>query len=187
MSTKTLKCFTIILLSLCTSFDVLSQESQAGTSKISTLGLEIQAYPAGIITQASIGFQASPKSEIIGSLGYNIARRQDFGVHDNEEGGGFGYAFAYKRYFKEGLKDWFLEAQTSFWYMNIDWTDNNPANSGSTEITVFQPTIGIGYDFQLKGDRLKIALKAAFGYEININTQGEEVGEGGISLFGAAF
>jgi len=186
MSLRHLHYFGIIIVLLCSSFDAFSQETVARTSKISTLGLELQGYPAGIITQLRVGFQASPKSELIGSLGYNIAGRQDFGVHDNEEGGGLGYALAYKQYFKEGLKAWFVEAQTSFWQMDIDWTDNNPSNSGSTYITVFQPTIGFGYDFQLKGDRLKISLKAAFGSEININTQGEDVGEGGISLFGAS-
>jgi hypothetical protein len=187
MKLRHLNYFAIIIVLLGTSINAFSQETKAGTSKISTLGLEIQAYPAGLISQVRIGFRASPKSEILGSLGYNLARRQDFGEHDNEEGGGFGYAFAYKQYFKEGLKAWFIEAQTSFWHMDIDWTDNSPANSGTTAITVFQPTIGFGYDFQLKGDRLKLGLKAAFGYEININTKGEDVGEGGISLFGATF
>ena len=71
MSLRHLHYFGIIIVLLCSSFDAFLQETVARTSKISTLGLELQGYPAGIITQLRVGFQASPKSELIGSLGYN--------------------------------------------------------------------------------------------------------------------
>jgi len=34
---------------------------------------------------------------------------------------------------------------------------------------------------------VKIGLIAAFGYEVNVATKGEPVGEGGISLIGISF
>jgi hypothetical protein len=41
-------------------------------TKISTISLEFQAYPAGLITQLRTGFQVSPKSELLGSLGSKL-------------------------------------------------------------------------------------------------------------------
>ena len=54
--------------------------------------------------------------------------------------------------------------------------------SGKTDITVLQPTIQLAYIF-LKNDWL-FTPHLAFGFEINVKTEGEEVGEGAILLGG---
>lgn len=153
---------------------------------IESLGIEVQLYPAGTIANLKAAWAVSTKSMLIGKVGYNMAMRQDFGKHDSEEGGGLGFTAAYKRYLKAGFSGWFVEARAGMWLLDIDWVDNSPSRSGNTNITVFQPTAGIGYDFKLN-EHLKLGLNAAFGYEVNLATKGEPVGEGGISLIGISF
>lgn len=147
-------------------------------------GLSLQQYPAGTIINIESSWAVSPTALLTGKLGYNIARRQDFGEHDKEEGGGPGFTAAYKRYLKADKSGWFIERRLGFWFLDIDWQDNTPLRTGNTDITVLQPTLGAGYDFILNQSRLKLGLFAAFGYEANIITSGEEVGQGGISLIG---
>ena len=177
--------FTLLLLTFCSVIS-FSQETEKGF-KLSGVGVETQVYPAGTIVQLKGSFPISNHAELIGKFGYNNAQRQDFGKHDNEEGGGFGGGLAYRYYLKENHAGWFAEARTNIWNLEIDWRDNTPAASGTTDITVFQPTLGFGYDFLLKNEKIKLAIMAGFGYEINVKTVGQEVGEGGISLIGASF
>lgn len=124
------------------------------------------------------------KSSLIGKLGYNIARRQDFGEHDKEEGGGFGFAMGYRQYLKAGHAGFSLEGRLGMWFLDIDWEDNAPSRQGNSNISVFQPTVGIGYDFLVNNDKIKLGILVAFGYEVNVTTSGEDVGQGGISLVG---
>lgn len=124
------------------------------------------------------------KSSLIGKLGYNTARRQDFGEHDKEDGGGIGLALGYRRYLDNKRSGLFMEGRASAWFLDIDWQDNAPLRTGNSDITVFQPTIGIGYDILLNDGKIKLGLLVAFGYEVNMITSGEAVGQGGISLIG---
>lgn len=129
------------------------------------------------------GFHLNEKNDLNLRLGYNLARIQDFGKHDNEEGGGLGINVGYRHYLKEDRKGWFYEGKTSVWFMNIDWRDDIPLRTGSTYITVLQPTAVVGYAFKLS-ESFSLNTYAGFGYEINIISSGEDVGEGGISLLG---
>ncbi len=153
---------------------------------LESIGAEVQLYPAGTIFNLKTDWAISVKSLLIGKVGYNKAMRQDFGKHDSEEGGGLGFTAAYRHYLKTDFSGWFVEARAGMWFLDIDWRDDNPARTGNTKISVFQPTLGIGYDFVLS-DNLKLGLIAAFGYEVNVGTRGEPVGEGGISLVGISF
>ena len=49
---------------------------------------------------------------------------------------------------------------------------------------MLQPTARAGYAWLLSGKRLRLDATAALGAEINIQTQGEDVGEGVILLGG---
>lgn len=168
------------------AFATLSMGQDVRKRGIESLGIEVQLYPAGTILNLKADWAVSAKSMFIGKIGYNMAMRQDFGKHDSEEGGGLGFTAAYKRYLKAGFSGWFLEARAGMWFLDIDWRDDSPSRSGNTDISVFQPTVGIGYDFKLN-ENLKLGLIAAFGYEVNVATKGEPVGEGGISLIGISF
>lgn len=176
-----LKCSLLLLTIFMFSAKLKAQE---GSDEAKTrLGLGIQVYPAGTIINAKMSWAVGNKSAVIGKIGYNIAERQDFGKHDQEDGGGPGFALAYQRYFNSDRKGFYVEARTGVWFLDIDWQDNAPLRNGSTDITVFQPTLGIGYDFALNNGKILLGGLVAFGYEVNVITSGEPVGEGGISLF----
>ncbi len=56
--------------------------------------------------------------------------------------------------------------------------------SGTSKVTVLQPTAELGYFFLLDNG-LVLLPTIALGAEINIQTEGEEVGQGAILLLGA--
>jgi len=176
----------LLAILFMTTFTTLAIGQDSSQHGIESAGIGIQFYPAGTIINLKADWTVSDKSMLIGKIGYNMAMRQDFGKHDNEEGGGLGFTAAYKRYLKPGYSGWFIEARAGMWFLDIDWLDNSPQRSGNTNISVFQPTVGVGYDFLLQKN-VKIGLIAAFGYEVNVATKGEPVGEGGISLIGISF
>ncbi|WP_339608299.1 hypothetical protein [uncultured Roseivirga sp.] len=166
-----------LILSMCFWFSTSKAQS------IESYGLEVQAYPAGIMFMAKTGFSLNDHNVLNARIGYNMARRKNFGKHDNEEGGGLGLNAGFRHYLKSVHTGFYYELKTSVWFLNIDWRDNNPNRTGSTSITVFQPTAMIGYDFSLNS-KFSVGAYAGFGYEINVISSGEDVGQGGISLAG---
>ena len=149
------------------------------------VGLKFQIYPAGYINTAQFVLGSGEQSAWTFEAGYNKANRQDFGVHDNEEGGGLGLGAGYRRYFNPGMQGFYAEAILETWFLEIDWLDNcNTCDviPQTTNITVLQPTLGVGYQFLSKSENWAATLGATFGREWNVKTKGEEVGQGGISL-----
>jgi hypothetical protein len=65
------------------------------------------------------------------------------------------------------------------WDLIIDWKD--PGRMGSTETLVLQPTAEVGYGWNTAGVG-RIELGLGLGAEINVDTDGEDVGEGAIFL-----
>jgi len=70
------------------------------------------------------------------------------------------------------------------WFLDIDWKDD-PNLSGSTDVVVLQPTVEGGYAWWLGPGRLE--LLAAVGAEINVDEDGEDVGDGAIGLIGFTY
>ena len=170
------------------SFCLFSQNHHSfGQTRLLDLGLEIQVYPAGVVPGIRADLALGTKSDINLRAGYNITKRRDWGVHENEEGGGAGFSFGYRYYLKEGHKGLFFGARTDFWFLKIDWKDNISRPNeiiGETNITVFQPTLEGGYMFLLGEGNFGISPAISFGREINIVTNGEEVGQDFILLIG---
>lgn len=151
----------------------------------SSAGAEVQAYPAGVILGVRTEWQADEHNALNLRLGYNIARRGDYGKHDNEEGGGPGFSIGYRRYLHGWLPGLFAGIRSDLWRMDIDWRDDLPAEiTGTTEITVVQPTVEAGYDLLKPNSAWRVVPTISFGYEINVDTEGEPVGEGAILLGG---
>lgn len=151
---------------------------------IDQVGVEVQVYPAGVILGLKTGILLDDGHEFNLRVGYNITRRGDFGVHDNEEGGGPGFGFGYRYRIEEAFDERaFIGARADLWFMDLDWRDRQPDRVGTTSITVLQPTLEAGYDLLDRSDwRLQPTI--SFGYEFNVDTDGEEVGEGPILLGG---
>lgn len=146
------------------------------------LSLEFQAYPTGLIPGVRIEKNFSERHAVHLRLGYQIINHRDLGVQEDEKGSGFGFTLGYKHYFRDGYEGFFVGARNDIWLNTIDWIDNL-GRTGTTMITVIQPTLEAGYNFVL-GDTWLFAPSVGFGFEVNVRTEGEPTGEGAILLVG---
>ena len=156
------------------------------------LGGELQLYPAGVNVTARLSMSVANNQRLAFYAGYNESDRQDFGEHDNEKGGGAGVGAGLQHYFGPQQSGWYAGGRLDVWRLGIDWRDrrNGTDVEGTTDITVLQPTARGGYSWLL-GDSAQngqwaIEAGLALGAEINIKTNGEDVGEGAILLGGVA-
>lgn len=151
------------------------------------IGVEVQAYPAGVIPglhlQLPVGLDDGQFLTL--RLAANITDRDDFGEQDDEEGSGFGGGVGWRSYLEPGRAGWLIGARVDLWSLDIDWTDDpgQPTEvSGTTELLVLQPTVEAGYGWNLGGWRVE--LMAGLGFEINVDEDGRDVGQGPIGLVG---
>lgn len=150
------------------------------------IGIEAQKYPAGHILGGRIDIGVGNFNTFNIRVGYNFARHEDFGVHQDETGGGWGGTLGYRHYTSPDKSNWFIGVRTDLWFNTIDWIDfiGQPDEvRGTTDIVVLQPVVEGGYGFLLN-DRILIAPSVAFGWEWNIKIEGSDVGEGAILLGG---
>jgi len=119
-------------------------------------------------------------------VGYNVVRHRGLGVHEDERGGGFGGTLGYRYYFKPERKGLLLGIRCDLWRNEVDWRDNIgliTEVNGTSNVTVLQPTAEIGFVRYLKNDLVLIPT-ISLGAEINIQTDGAEIGQGAILLLG---
>lgn len=158
------------------------------TSPKADIGLEFQVYPTGVIPGLRLDYALNQKSSLDLRLGYQLIDHQDFGVHENEVGSGFGFTLGYRRFLsKKVLSGFFLGVRNDVWFNTIDWKDDIgivTEVSGTSKIVVLQPTLQTGWLFSLAGDKLAMGPTLGFGFEINVVTDGAEVGQGAIVLLG---
>jgi len=166
----------VVLLLIMTS-PINAQDGRKGYP--SDLGFEVQGYPGGFIFGTRFEKAFTNRDAINFKLGYNFAFHRDLGVHEDERGGGPGFTIGYRHYFKDDAMGVFFGVKNDIWINTIDWKDNiGETNeiSGTTEITVIQPTLEGGYLFITNNDYWSFAPTIAFGFEINVNQKGEDVG-----------
>jgi hypothetical protein len=181
LKNKRMKKITLLLTILVFCF---GQKAQSQDNDFH-IGIETQWYPAGFQFMATTEYSLSSKDALHLKLGYNLARRQDFSPYNElENGGGWGATLGYRHYFREDVKGFYLGARFDIWSLTIDWEDDNATRMGTTDIIVFQPTFEIGYLYQFTDTPFAIGANLSNGYEINIQTKGEAVGEGFITLLG---
>lgn len=159
----------------------------------SQISIESQAYPAGIIPGIRFDFPISSDVQMFSRVAYNFTNRRDWGVQDNEEGGGAGFGIGVE-FGNSRFENLLLNVRTDLWFMDIDYYNIeticpfvapciDQRIDGRSDVTVLQPTIGFGYQIPLS-DSFFLKPSINLGYEINISTQGQEVGEGAILLGG---
>jgi hypothetical protein len=159
-----------------------------------TIGLELQAYPAGLMPGIVGEVELTPKTALHMRLGGNFADRHDWGKHDDETGKGFGATLGYRYYFnifgKEHIQ-FSVGPRVDFWKMKINWIRTfEPAlafETGQTDISVFQPTLELAWWIPLAQNTAALGVSFTNGYEINVKTVGEPVGEGLITLLGITY
>lgn len=149
-------------------------------------GVELQGYPAGWIYGARADLYLGKHANWNFRIAYNDVDRKDFStLNDTEVGGGLGASLGYRYYFGK-RNGFFVGARGDIWALAIDWTDtNNPATmqSGTTNVTVFQPTFEVGYQFVVK-KHWTFAPALTNGYALNIITKGDDVMNSFVTLVG---
>ena len=163
-----------------------TEKGDAGFFEEFSIGPEVQVYPAGIIAGVLAQTPVSDDDLFTFRIAYNATDRQDFGEQDDEEGGGPGFGVGYRHFFDEDYLGWLVGGRLDLWFLEIDWEDDNPVAEGTTDVIVLQPTIEGGYAFD-GGDGWRIEVTASVGAEINVDEDGEDVGEGAIGLLGVSF
>ena len=171
----------LVLWFTCTISTLFSQND-----KSSYLGLEIQAYPTGIIPGIRYEKNISEYSSVHFRLGYQWIRHRDLGMHDDERGIGYGFSIGYKQYFRSEYTGFSFSLRNDIWWNKIDWTTTELSPdpiTGTTKVTVLQPTLLSEYSIRLNSGCTFIP-SLGFGYEWNVRTDGEATGEGAIILIG---
>lgn len=188
----------LVILLLAAGLNVSAQDEHPKPKPDTYLhfGPDVQAYPTGAIFGLHV-YTLRLKTERFGcgvllKGGYNLVRHRGLGVHDDERGGGFGFAVAYhiKYQFKKlpTNQGFLLRVKNDLWWNAIDWKDNiGQANeqSGTTHILVVQPTIELGYIFLFP--KWSLTPTVAVGREFNTKQRGADVGQGAILLLGLSF
>lgn len=163
---------------LVTLFFFISYHSLA--QKNNNIGLEIQAYPTGIIPSIRYELYLKENNVLTMRLGYQFIRHRDLGKHDDERGTGAGFSLGYK---KAISSHFFIHLRNDLWWNHISWANLNPDEMGTTRILVIQPTAGIEYSIEI-GDGISLTPSVFVGMEWNAKTRGEPTGEGPIGLLG---
>lgn len=156
-----------------------------------SLGGEVQGYPAGVILTVNARRQLSEHGALTVRTGYNFTERDDFGEHDDEDGGGPGFGVGYRHSFAPHSENgWLAGGRVDLWFLQVDWEDDPNGSfpngrDGTTDVVVLQPTVEGGYGWRVGSGRVELTL--AVGAEINVHEDGEDVGEGAIGLLGVSY
>lgn len=161
-----------------------TQATLPDAAQHSDFGFELQAYPAGVVPGAQARWRLDEDDAVFVRAAANLTDRRDFGEHDDESGAGFGLGAGWRRAAGGDLAadGWHYGARLDLWSLSIDWEDPGP-RTGTTDVLVLQPTAEFGYGWSTAGGS-RLELTAALGAEINVDTDGEDVGEGAILLLG---
>lgn len=154
--------------------------SSALTAQAGTLGPELRAYPAGLIPGLRGEVSLGETDLILLHAGYNATDRHDWGEHAEESGGGGGLGLGWLHRLGSASGGWVLGARVDYWQLEIDWED--PGRSGRSDVDVLQPA-AVGAYRRVSG-RWQLEASLSIGREINLSTDGEDVGEGWILLAG---
>lgn len=172
-----------LALLLIWPFILLASSAEAYDGDV---GFELQVYPTGIIPGVRFETAVDERSTFHLRLGAQTIRHQDFGVHDDERGDGVGFSLGYKRYLNRGYTGFNWGLRSDLWFNTLDWTDNPGTAAeltGTTDVLVLQPTVELSWLY-LANSSLFITPSFSAGFEINIMTEGEEVGQGFIFILG---
>ncbi len=164
------------------------------------LSFEYQMYPAGMMPGLKVeaGLGKYYKSSLEARIAYNRARRHGWGEHGDERGGGWGGSFGYKYYILKPMKGLYIGVRSDVWRLTIDYRDigedmiydtADDSDFGQSKIWILQPTASVGYKFLFRvGNEKKTTIfltpQVAAGWEYNVKTEGEAVGQGAIGLWG---
>ncbi|MEO1628618.1 MAG: hypothetical protein AAFV25_25955, partial [Bacteroidota bacterium] len=166
------------------------QAQQDVNTSFKDLSIEIQAYPTGVLYGLRFDTGLGAKSSGNVRLGYNMVRHRDLGVNEDERGGGFGGSLGYRYHLSPSKEKWFGGMRTDVWFNEVEWKNQIgeiDEDKGTTNIVVLQPTVEAGYVLPLGEGGWFLSPSIAFGFEINVVSDGKDVGQGAILLVGFSF
>jgi len=155
-----------------------------------SVGFELQRYPVGTIGSVVYRHPLGERSLFHAGLGYNDADREDEGEFDDEQASGLGISAGYRRFRDNDQRGWSYGGRVDLWSLDVDWIDQlgTPGeNRGTSDSWVLQPTAVVARGWT-PGERRSwlIELTLALGAEINVSTDGPDVGQGAIVLGGVS-
>jgi hypothetical protein len=185
---KSCACFSLLLLVACqTSGSGSGSGEEPRVLRPMLVGLETQVYPTGVMVGPRTEIALSDKDAFHARFALHWADRGDAGEHDDEEGDGWGVGFGWRRWLESYGAGWSFGTRLDYWRLDLDWSDDGPPpRSGSTDVSVLVPSLEGGYSWPIRrGGRFDVNV--GLGYEFNVDTDGEDVGEGAILMLGVAF
>ncbi len=162
----------------------LGPAAQRAVAQQSAAGVELRAYPAGLIPTVRGEWSLAPRTALLVSVGYNATNRRSWGEHDHERGGGPGIGLGLDYTRRHDRLGWRFGVRADLWTLGIHWREDG-GSSGTTRVWVFQPTARVAHAWPIGGG-WAIEGSSALGAELNIRTRGEAVGHGAILLLGVA-
>lgn len=169
--------FVVLFASSCVGLDE-DDAYRALTAR--RAGVEVRGYPAGVIAAVHSLQPIGERDAWHVSAGVNVTDRRDWGEHDDEEGGGSGIGGGWRRYETADRDGWFGGARLDVFSLEIDWEEDS-GDEGTSDVLVLMPTVEGGRAWAVGGPWV-IEAGIGFGAEINVDTDGEDVGEGAILL-----
>ncbi|WP_293890147.1 hypothetical protein [Flavobacterium sp.] len=169
----------IIYLWVLFSFSNSFSQQKSEVKEKREIGLEIQKYPVGTITVITYNYFFKETWAMRFRVGGNFANRKDeSGFNDDEKANGFGGSFGINKYVRSGNGNFIFGANVDVWNMWTKWIDYSeiPQN-GKTYTLVIQPWINAGYLYNFS-KKFNAGIYLGFGREINVITDGENVGQG---------
>lgn len=160
----------------------------ARSGGIEALEVGLQAYPVGFIGSVAVHVPLSERTELRLGIGFNDADREDEGELDDEQASGAGIHAAFRRFRGGARSGWSWGGRLDVWDLEVDWIDGlgTPGEtSGRSDTLVLQPTAVLAYGL-VPGPRTRLELSLGAGAEINVSTDGPDVGEGAIGLAGVS-
>lgn len=171
----------LIILYMATCSCVIAQKTDTLLTP-TALGISFQIYPAGLISCITYENYFSKNASLVFRLGYNYADRKDFSPYnDNEKGSGFGGSTGYRKHFQLKKGKIVLGLNCDIWNMWINWqNDIGEPNytKGQSYTLVVQPWVEGGYFIYSKSNSIQFGITTGFGREINVITDGKDVGQG---------
>ena len=150
------------------------------SAQAGALGPELRAYPAGLIPGLRGEISLGETDILLLHAGYNASDRHDWGEHADESGGGGGLGLGWLHQLGSTSGNWVLGARVDYWQLKIDWKDSGL--SGRSDVDVLQPAAVGAYRWN--SGRWRFESSLSIGREINLSTDGEDVGQGWILLAG---
>lgn len=165
----------MVLFSFSNSFS--QQKSEVIEKR--EIGLEVQKYPVGIITVITYNYFFKESWAMRFRFGGNFADRKDAsGFNDDEKANGLGGSFGINKYVRSGNGNFIFGANADVWNMWTKWIDYSEVpQKGKTYTLVIQPWINAGYLYNFS-NKFNAGITLGFGREINVITDGENVGQG---------